>query len=102
MMNSLKDQAARIAGRGDRLSTTFDDIAARDRDLQDQVNALGAALAELRIMVDEQRDQIVALQAANGDLVDSYEATRRSMRSVVDDLGDRIGAITTRLDEPGR
>ena len=98
-MSSLKDQAARIAGRGGRLTATFDDIAARDRDLQDQFNSL---TADLRNQNNELREQVAELQRQHAAIVEDQKATWAAMRTVVDDLGDRIGALAARLEQSNR
>ena len=91
-MSSLKDQAARITGRSERITATFEEIADRDRQLEATLAASNAAIAVLQGETKQLREQIARLDADNA-------ALRTQMRTVVDDLGDRIGAMSLQLDQ---
>ena len=91
-MSSLKDQAARIIGRSERITATFEEIADRDRQLEATLVASDASIAVLQGETQQLREQIARLDADNA-------ALRTQLRTVVDDLGDRIGAMSMQLDQ---
>jgi len=91
-MSSLKDQAARIMGRGERITATFEEIADRDRQLEATLVASNASIAVLQGETQQLRELIARLDADNA-------ALRTQLRTVVDDLGDRIGAMSMQLDQ---
>ena len=94
-MSSLRSQAARVIGRNEDLTETFEGIASNQQDLQAQITALNSLVDRLTSRLDESVRTTDELQA-------ELAAMRSELRVVVDDLGDRIGALSARLDEPQR
>ena len=62
------------------------------------LEALGVELRELQTKVQLLGDAVERLESGSGS---SIEAMREQLRAVTDDLGDRVGAITARLDASG-
>ena len=62
------------------------------------LEALGVELRELQAKVQVLGDAVERLESGSGS---SIEAMRGQLRSVTDDLGDRVGVITARLDTSG-
>ena len=62
-MSSLKDQAARIIGRSERITATFEEIADRDRQLEATLAASNASIAALQGETHQLREQIARCPA---------------------------------------
>jgi len=84
----LKAQLGWIRHGAHRTNEAMASYAAELRDLQLKVEALTAVVARI--------DATVAAVDADGRA--SIDAMRKQLRTVSDDLGDRIGALTDRLD----
>ena len=84
----LKAQLGWMRHGAQRTTEAMATYAAELRDLQVKVEALTTVVARI--------DATVAAVAAEG--TSSIDAMRRQLRVVTDDLGDRIGALTERLD----
>ena len=59
------------------------------------LDAFGTELRELQVKVQTLSDAVARLESGSGS---GTEAMREQLRAVTDDLGDRVGAITARLD----
>ena len=84
----LKAQLGWMRYGAQRTNEALASYAAELRDLQLKVEALTAVVARI--------DATVAAVDADGRA--SIDAMRKQLRTVSDDLGDRIGALTDRLD----
>ena len=87
----LKAQLGWMRHGAQRTTAAMASYAAELRDLQLKVEALTAVVARI--------DATVA--AVDAESRASIEAMRKQLRTVTDDLGDRVGALTERLDSPG-
>jgi len=84
----LKAQLGWMRHGAQRTNEAMASYASELRDLQLKVEALTAVVARI--------DATVAAVDADGRA--SVDAIRKQLRTVTDDLGDRIGALTERLD----
>ena len=84
----LKAQLGWMRHGAQRTNEAMASYASELRDLQLKVEALTAVVARI--------DATVAAVDADGRA--SIDAMRKQLRTVSDDLGDRIGALTERLD----
>ena len=87
----LKAQLGWMRHGAQRTTEAMASYAAELRDLQLKVEQLTTVVARI--------DATVA--AVDADSSSSIEAMRKQLRAVTDDLGDRIGALTERLDSAG-
>ena len=84
----LRAQLGWMRNGADRTSAALADYATELRDLQLKVEALTTVVARL----DSSFGSVAAESTA------SIEAMKQQLRTVTDDLGDRIGAMSERLD----
>jgi len=84
----LKAQLGWMRHGAQRTNEAMASYASELRDLQLKVEALTAVVARI--------DATVAAVDADGRA--TIDAMRKQLRTVTDDLGDRIGALTDRLD----
>ena len=84
----LKAQLGWMRHGAQRTTEAMASYAAELRDLQLKVEALTGVVARI--------DATVA--AVDADSSSSIDAMRKQLRAVTDDLGDRIGALSERLD----
>jgi uncharacterized protein YlxW (UPF0749 family) len=84
----LRAQLGWMRNGADRTSAALADYATELRDLQLKVEALTTVVARL--------DSSIGSVAAESTA--SIEAMKQQLRTVTDDLGDRIGAMSDRLD----
>jgi uncharacterized protein YlxW (UPF0749 family) len=87
----LRAQLGWMRNGADRTSAALADYATELRDLQLKVEALTTVVARL--------DSSIGSVAAESTA--SIEAMKQQLRTVTDDLGDRIGAMSDRLDSAG-
>ena len=87
----LKAQLGWMRHGAQRTTEAMASYAAELRDLQIKVQDLTSVVARI--------DATVA--GVDAESRSSIEAMRTQLRAVTDDLGDRIGAITERLDAGG-
>jgi len=87
----LKAQLGWMRHGAQRTTEAMAAYAAELRDLQLKVEALTTTVVRI--------DATVA--AVDAESRSSIDAMRKQLRAVTDDLGDRIGALTERLDSAG-
>jgi len=84
----LKAQLGWMRHGAQRTTEAMASYAAELRDLQLKVEALTTVVARID----------AAVAAVDGESRSSIEAMRKQLRDITDDLGDRIGMLTERLD----
>lgn len=84
----LKAQLGWMRHGAQRTTEAMASYAAELRDLQLKVESLTTVVARID----------AAVAAVDAESRSSIEAMRKQLRTITDDLGDRIGALTERLD----
>jgi len=84
----LKAQLGWMRHGAQRTTEAMASYAAELRDLQLKVEGLTTVVARID----------AAVAAVDAESRSSIEAMREQLRDITDDLGDRIGALTERLD----
>ena len=84
----LKAQLGWMRHGAQRTTEAMASYAAELRDLQLKVEALTTVVARID----------AAVAAVDAESRSSIEAMRKQLRDITDDLGDRIGMLTERLD----
>ena len=84
----LKAQLGWMRHGAQRTTEAMASYAAELRDLQLKVEGLTTVVARID----------AAVAAVDGESRSSIEAMRKQLRDITDDLGDRIGMLTERLD----
>ena len=81
-----------------RTQATLGAYEAELRELQVKVESIMQVVARLDIAVARIDAEGAAGRAVTDRVADDIDAMKLQLRTVTDDLGDRIGAVTERLD----
>ncbi len=94
----LKAQLGWIRHGASRTSTALASYEAELRELQLKVEALTEVVARLDMSLSRVDGDAVLNRAETARVEMLVEAMKEQLRTVTDDLGDRVGALTERLD----
>lgn len=94
----LRAQLGWIRHGATRTAATFAAFEGELRDLQNKVEALTGVVARLDGAVAELRAEAGVDRADLERAQHNVDAMKTQLRTVTDDLGDRVGAVVARLD----
>ncbi len=94
----LRSQIGWLRHGADRTQATLAAYEGELRALQDKVESMVQVVARLDVAVARIDAEGVATRAVTDRVATDIDAMKLQLRTITDDLGDRIGAVAERLD----